>query len=940
MATNLFQDNTAQIFGSREAIRSSLTEMVQEYLDLKSVDLNKTCFLSYIINMNSVLTSNLLFYNANIYKEFFFTEAQMPDSVINLGKWIGYYPRDAESSVVDVLFVIPINELQNDSISLQIPQDYKIWADDIPFVLNAGEKAYIELDATMTKTELAKYKNSNISVFMANKESLTVSDCKGKFYPVQLNTVNNSLMFMLPFKQEEIVFDSFSIPYNLEFYQFYSKLLSFPNQQVSSIRVFVKKEIIDGEILPTTYEEFIPRIKEYEEWTISESGLYTMSDIDKKFIWTSTYGTGEVFFGNGIVGVQPRRGSHIVTLMYTTRGLSGTIIPNKITKWETLYYKAGESSNEKVFKFPLILSNPSSSEGGKDIPAMNEIKSEAIANLRSRGRLVSDIDYDDINEIVPYLPVSHTKPVLKRSDLKINEIMVYNALYYQDPAGVNEIVPTRNILFQWPMDSTNLYIDSTATIENPLYIPSGSKSWHDSDNEIFETIFNMVIDPLTLTAKYEYIVEQLAAAASLTENYNINLYSSMSIISTLFTKVEKADPEYPAIYMFVQVAFETDNIENYEMRIITQWNDKAYTSKSDMEYGDIIDIVKVYDNGILTGFGIEFEYINEFPLDMSKFTIEIWGSEKSTTIKPLEKLKIYYCEAIIRKNLQTLMFSYVTEGTNDEGISVYNVYDTPVILTEYLNNIDDYYKRAAFDTYVLQKFINNINLTSTRMLTDFSNIKFCDTWGDLTNMKYNTARKTVITMSLLTVPFPADLENGDLYIVNGGEGYDTFGVNWLNYIHQYALWNVDHWEFSQPIFGDMIVIDNKYDPTDLNQGKKFSFNGKYWMEPIFKIPFLINLKVVRDSKKNISNQGIVESIKSSLIEYFTPKFGLDKNIDRSEIVKVVRGVSGVEYAELLKPEVDLRFDYDVDEMTHEELIDYTPQLVIFLANTITVNFAN
>ncbi|RLA59300.1 MAG: hypothetical protein DRQ78_10795, partial [Epsilonproteobacteria bacterium] len=60
-----------QVYLSRDRIRGFLTEEVKKYLELEGVDLTKSSFLSYIIDVLSVLTSNLLFYQTSVYREFF-----------------------------------------------------------------------------------------------------------------------------------------------------------------------------------------------------------------------------------------------------------------------------------------------------------------------------------------------------------------------------------------------------------------------------------------------------------------------------------------------------------------------------------------------------------------------------------------------------------------------------------------------------------------------------------------------------------------------------------------------------------------------------------------------------------------------------------------------------------------------------------------------------
>ena len=944
----LFSEKQANIFGSREAIRNSLSQMTQDYLDLQDVELNKTTFVSYIINIFSVLTANLMFYNSTVYKEFFMTEAQMPDSVINLGKWIDYYPVDATPATVDLLFTIYLNKLTSNNLTISIPSTYKAYAGDIPFTLFTGEKTIVNLnDANALISDSELYADNNVTIQITNKDSVVVTDAQSNYYPIQLNTTNKTIMFALPFRQEELLFETFNIPYNLEFLQFYSNTLTFADNQISRIQVFIREEIPVGTSLPSTYDEwYYPPVNEpsanppkyfYQEWTKSESGLYTLAKNDKKFIWTSTYGSGDVFFGNGIMGKQPERGAHVVVLLYITKGASGTIVPNAITKWDPLLYPVVSGIAPKYEAVPFSVVNPNAATGGKDLPTLAEMKSEAIAGLRSRQRLVSEVDYNDVNTIIPYLPITYTRPILKRSDLKINEIMMFNSLFFQDPNGIEEIVPTRNVAFQWPVDSTAIYsVDSTASIETHLYIPSGSNSYDDSPVSNFETIFNMQIYPETLTAKYEYISNQLSAAASyvgIVDNYSF--YASINIISVIFTKVISNDPKYPSIYMMVQVAYENDDVQNasnpggnYEIEITTQWDSITYYS-SDGGIEKVLD-----DNGKLLGFGLSFEYVNLIPKDNVEFDIVISG--KKINESQYYSLKNYLCEAIIRKDLSDIMYSYVTLDTSENGEPIYKVYDTPMILSAYLN--EDYFDRSKFDTYVLQKYINNINLTSQRMLTDFNNIKFCDTYGKLINMKYNKPTRTVISRSLVIPPLSSEVEPGDTFIINGGEGYDLQGNNWLTEIHKFAIWNYDHWEFVQPKIGEIITVNNKYNPTDIDQGKMLAYTGKYWidLEMQFDIPLKLELKVIKDKTKTQTTQATMEAVKDALLTYFNDKFGLDITLDRSEISRVARNVTGVLFVEVIKPEIDLRFDYVIEDLSYDQLIEYTPELVKFVRDSITI----
>ena len=67
---------------------------------------------------------------------------------------------------------------------------------------------------------------------------------------------------------------------------------------------------------------------------------------------------------------------------------------------------------------------------------------------------------------------------------------------------------------------------------------------------------------------------------------------------------------------------------------------------------------------------------------------------------------------------------------------------------------------------------------------------------------------------------------------------------------------------------------------------------------------------------------------------------MDQDIDKSEILQVIRSVSGVQYAELILPKVDIRFKYQIQDLPQDELLDYTPQLVAFTQDTISITLLN
>jgi len=62
---------STQIYRSRDQIRNEVITKIRQYLELENVDLTKSSFLSFLVEILSSLTSDLLFYQLASYREFF-----------------------------------------------------------------------------------------------------------------------------------------------------------------------------------------------------------------------------------------------------------------------------------------------------------------------------------------------------------------------------------------------------------------------------------------------------------------------------------------------------------------------------------------------------------------------------------------------------------------------------------------------------------------------------------------------------------------------------------------------------------------------------------------------------------------------------------------------------------------------------------------------------
>jgi len=997
------------IYSSRETIRSQLTEYAQTYLDLKTVDLYKTSFLSYVMDILSILTANQLFYTSTIYREFFFVTSQFRESVLNLARWIGYTPDKASPSRVDVLFTIPLT-FPSPGVTFAIPSDFKVFAGDVPFLISTNPASPFGAEFKRQTDPNDPFKPKTISstpvagatVQIINNNAITVRDSNGFNRPVGIDVDNNNknVSFVLPFIQHEKVVKQFLIPNALEFYQFYSRKIDF-NGMYSEIEVYVR-EPAPGETLtiPDENQYFIASTaedlesedykrngyKESDLWEMSASGLYTLSATSKEYVWGAVENQGEVFFGNGILGRQPAPGSKVLVILHVTKGEDGQIIPGSIRTANELFYLAVTPEGivpvtSKLERINFSVSNGAPSLGGVNTPSLTQIKQSAIVNLRSKQRLVADIDYDYINEIMgPNFPVVEAKPILKRSDIKVNEIMTFLRLLYHDSKSLPEIVPTRNARIELldPKYENGKY---TITRKYPI----------DVYNQQYETQFNITLDQASKVATYDYVLTilndtpaQLSSNQPFFESEEYIPYAYIPIttvdfkIDTVPVKPSSSSSSgdtgagtYP-----IQILVHTNHVPSSEMRlfrlqIVTKWdNNQKYVDVSATDQTDALPwIIPETENYDLGNGDITLKY-NAFRLTIPDYRTVPEGKQRieytmfgwfEDMVHPerngWKALQNYFTDVIIRQDLKDMMISTITETRFWDGYchdeTLTTVHNVPVILSSYLDDgigggVLNTENQKNFELVVIQNLINNIDVNSKRMLTDFINIKFPDTNGQLNNLKYNPV--DYIINSRYITPFAntspegfnssssPDIETGSMYIVNGPvPGYEDYDLT--SYINYIAVKRSDGgWRLIQPARDTYVRVLDEYDIEHDNN--VLAFDGKDWIDvQKFTIPLEIRARIRVSPDASTSYQAIITKIKETLIEYFTPKFGMNQNLDRSEITSVIRSVQFVTYCDLLSPEIDIRFNYELSDLSQKQLLNYTPQYVGFIENSISIDVA-
>ena len=1092
---NQIIDNGLNIYGSREKIRSDLINLAKRYLNMSnSSDISKASYLAYLIDMLSILSSNQIYYQSKIYNEFFIVTAVMNESVQNLAKWIGYTIPKAVCATVKIMFVVPL-KFSLDAVNFQFGKYFQCRAGEIPYTIKSNNNLFGSATTSavfsMSKQKLTYSSKGQI----INNSAITVRDYNGFYTPVFLAEDKSYCAFSLEFEQCEYQVQTFNIPETLQINQFYHKNLAF-NGQVSELQVWIC-EPTDGQtlVLNSSQADDIQKIENFDpsepiidssgklcsftQWTECINGIYTISATAKQYDWVGYYNRGILSFGNGVLGKQPTPGSFVVAVLKLTRGADGNVIDNVIKEGDELSFKVDANTMANV---AYSCTNNNAAYGGKDILTTSELKNNAIVNLKARKRLVTEDDYNNITAVIQNTTLSDCVPILKRSDIRVNDITLYFILNYLNNS-VNEIVPTRNIQIDLiePQFSNYEY-----TINKNSIFPVGPEQLP------FATVFNMTLNQNTRMAAFDYTCTNVQGVAS--ELYTQSVYDTLNQSAYInarttdfsidFDTAAAINGKYPVIvtlnmeHIPNRVLIEpgknridinyvwlvedlcqrftdynnanTQTVNNFEIIhfkavMTTKWGEFDDYTELTPGYKEIVSDVET-EKDSETGYTFSKKTYQAFQFMIPSYTLvpqgkqryefqilcyapktdadgfiyakhdcnivravdpqgHYYDAEGADSTDPIvmewKIMKTYYSDVIITQDLSNYMQSSITidnyyrgvaqykfaatgsrfdayaysqeqiqemlEDGTIEPVDVYHVHEVPSIYQMYYNNVMNK-KNSDFELSVLQKLLENINFSSARMMTDFTNVKFADTYASMKNLMYNTPLYVVESRynhtpwwkdQQGTTSFPLNvntrenpeykepdiLETPIYYIANGR--LDSMGTTPVSEYFGYIVLRIPTMEGTgvrytytliTPKIGDCIKIKDELDFEGNMQ--TCYWTGHEWM-PVeqYTIPMKLSLRIqVDEDKVSMSDDALKEQVITVLSEYYNDetKMGLQREIDRSEITRVCRSIDGVQYVEVLDPQFDIKFDYEINDLTQEQLLNFTPQYTGFRTLTGTV----
>jgi len=828
-----------EIFLSRDAIRVQISNEIKNYMDIVDVKLTKSSFLSFIINIISTLTSNILFYQISVYKEFFLTKAQISSSVINSAASIGYMPYNAEHANLDLLLTFPFR-FEAPEITFKILPDTEFKVD---------KKVFYSIDYTIKCIVTA---NTTVRCYKYN------NDINEEIFPM-INTDLNTFSIILSTKQIKKITFEFSSKSNEVEYKFTQYYMNFEGQ-MSDIEVLVE-DPLSGTII------------KYQRY----SSIYLLDSETYGFV-VRKHDTGyNLLFGNGLIGKVPQDGSIIRATVFTTLGSDGSVVKDmSVESTKTRIVGITDSGKTEYIKYDI--SNPVGSIGGMNEPNLEEIKYLAIDNLTSLHRLVSENDYHNVGSLLNNVPMTkHTYPVLKRSDIRNNEIQIFTLLEY-----MQNIVPTENIHMQYPLDTAD--VDGKISIEK-------YQTFNYNGIE-YITPFLLEVDTDLEITKYIYVTSHLKcdllliSTTVIAEDYSF--YGNYLTVETINNKT------------ILKIFFQTEEIDYIKV------------SCSIRILNTLIDLPMTIDT-VNNCFSIEFDPYTVLPEGNNTYYFDFEHED-------LGKLNEYSSIFVCRRKLDHTMLS---NTVIDSNLNTVTIHDIPVIKKSYYDNITN---KFDFEYAVIQRLVEKYDFVDVRMITDFVNIKFANTSVKLKNMLLNKETRLPIDFIELNSFEHAPI-TGERFIINGTELPE-----WNDKKGYIAIYNgptaSKEWTYVKPEMDDIIYAKNTQ--------KKYIFTSCEWIEPIFEIPLLLSMDIKMQDNFSIDQQQFIQSIKTAIINDYSDRMVCQSYLNRSEIVATIQNVAGVDHCRIIQPISNIFYNFELTDLTTDELLNYTPELMFFTEENISI----
>jgi hypothetical protein len=943
-----------EIFSSRDMIRQQLIEYAESYIEITAIDLAKTSYLSYLINALSVLTANLIYYNTATYREFFLIRAQQKESVLNLAAMIGYTPTVAHPATSTVLLSIPTEFASSVGFTMYGLNDpdhtaFKFYAGDIVFSLQNEVRFRLIMDRgrplAATINEIVRYSDED------NNYTVGIHPIRWRF-----SSDRKVIYFSVNVTQVEEVTEKFVFP-RMRPYEFHDQSIAFEGE-FAGINLSTTALRTESVPVQTTGDDVIYNLVQVEEdrvWWEDKASLFLISPGDYAYTYRVNETGIRLSFGNDIIGTQPTEGNVGTAIISVTKGYDGNVIAGTIVSADKIYIDV-EYSGGITRSLPVLMKciNTEPAIGGTNYPTIDEIRNNAIVQVSTNERLVTQYDYENVSGIVEDLPIQHSFPILKRSDLKRNEITLFTDIIF-----MNQYVPTRNsviklkyadIVDQNGVDIIGLKAGDIVTID-----PSRYESLTDFEDVDYVMMYDVDINTTTSVATYYYVLDHISTTPALKEYYVEN--ESIILPTTLEFEVLNNEPGYTTRQLRLKLYYQhiSAGVNGYYPL------DELVCKLEMNEDGEFLDLV-AYDttgeDGVpLTWFQITID-MDDIDQGDVYFDFQFTTSNTQAIAANAEKICNADTNTVIKQNLDDFMYSKVkmywgndaTSNPDDWGL----MYDVPLMKKDYLDFLTANNQIDNFIQQIVHRIVT-FDMTDYRMLTDSVNLKFSNTTGKLTNMNFNPVNKGFITgIDPTTLPDPFCPTCGYAYAVTNNTNYWA-SENWVEvsdgedntvlvdvwskieggFIARYSLSEPGNWVFTTLNTNDIVYYDPE-NTSDPEQSTKMIFNGNNLHSVTKDIPLEFEAIVWVDSNFPMSENAFINTIKSTIANHYMELMGYDHTLYISDLTSVIQQIDGVLYCDIKKPAHDIFFDYEFDNFSHEDLLRYSPQLVYLDTNHMSI----
>ena len=136
------------------------------------------------------------------------------------------------------------------------------------------------------------------------------------------------------------------------------------------------------------------------------------------------------------------------------------------------------------------------------------------------------------------------------------------------------------------------------------------------------------------------------------------------------------------------------------------------------------------------------------------------------------------------------------------------------------------------------------------------------------------------------------------------------------------------WIYTEPKSDQMVYVED--------EDYKYIYSDLGWVKPLYMIPLQISLDIFREETYTSSLGSLTQAIREALVAAFEDRFGINAEIYRSEIIDVVQEVEGVDHCSLLDPVSNIFFNFDINNFTQTQLLEYAPEYLYFTVDDIAI----